>query len=225
MRTGAGQCQQGLRPGLLPAVRGRRKRELLHVGGGVGAWNRRAGGRVRAWQALGLTAGSVVDPDTLRNLFTKRIHPVSGEVLGRKPHEFKNLDDEIKAEVDATHGRGTGRDADAGTSAGTDIARRYLVGLRIQPNWLEPCQEVEIHAEGIGQVSKHETDHSDAEEGRDGARIAFEIACEATVADPREGALDDPAFGKTTKRWRLVRLTDLHPPFAGGCNIGLRRRP
>ena len=52
-------------------------------------------------QALGLTAGSVVAPDTLRNLFTKRIHPVSGEVLGRKPHEFKNLEDEIKAQVAA----------------------------------------------------------------------------------------------------------------------------
>ena len=28
-------------------------------------------------EALGLEAGSVVDPDTLRNLFTKRIHPIS----------------------------------------------------------------------------------------------------------------------------------------------------
>ena len=55
----------------------------------------------RGLAALGLTAGSVVDPDTLRNLFTKRIHPVSGEVLGRKPHEFKSLEDEIKDQVDA----------------------------------------------------------------------------------------------------------------------------
>ena len=51
-------------------------------------------------KALGLEAGSVVNPDTLRNLFTKRLHPVSGEVLG-KPHKFKDLNDEIKDQVDA----------------------------------------------------------------------------------------------------------------------------
>ena len=50
--------------------------------------------------ALGLEAGSVVDPDILRNLFTKRMHPMTGEVLGRKPHKFKDLNDEIEAKVD-----------------------------------------------------------------------------------------------------------------------------
>src|SRR5512142_510448 len=51
-------------------------------------------------RALGLEAGSAVDPDTLRALFTDRRHPVSGEVLGRKPHKFRKLEEEIKAKVD-----------------------------------------------------------------------------------------------------------------------------
>ena len=55
----------------------------------------------RGLAALGLTAGSVVDPDTLRNLFTKRLHPVTGEVLGRAPHQFAKLDEAIAAQVDA----------------------------------------------------------------------------------------------------------------------------
>ena len=50
-------------------------------------------------EALGLQAGSVVDPDTLRNLFTRRLHPTSGEVLGRTPHGFKNLEKQIAAQV------------------------------------------------------------------------------------------------------------------------------
>ena len=68
-------------------------------------------------EALGLDAGSVVDPDTLRNLFTKRIHPVSGEVLGRKPHEFKKLEEEIEAQVDALMARGAGPVAGAAPRA------------------------------------------------------------------------------------------------------------
>ena len=64
-------------------------------------WSRRGGGRVVGLAALGLTAGSVVDPDTLRNLFTKRLHPVTGEVLGRTPHEFAKLEEEIAAQVEA----------------------------------------------------------------------------------------------------------------------------
>jgi len=55
----------------------------------------------RGLKALGLEAGSAVDPDTLRALFTERIHPVSGEVLGRKPHEFRELEKDIAAKVDA----------------------------------------------------------------------------------------------------------------------------
>jgi conjugative relaxase-like TrwC/TraI family protein len=55
----------------------------------------------RGLAALGLIAGAIVDPDTLRNLFTKRIHPQTGEVLGRSPHTFKKLDDEIEDLVDA----------------------------------------------------------------------------------------------------------------------------
>ena len=40
----------------------------------------------RGLAALGLIAGAIVDPDTLRDLFTRQIHPWTGEVLGRNPH-------------------------------------------------------------------------------------------------------------------------------------------
>ena len=49
--------------------------------------------------ALGLEAGSVVDPDALRDLFTKRQHPVSHKELVREPHGFKKLEEQIKAKV------------------------------------------------------------------------------------------------------------------------------
>ena len=51
--------------------------------------------------ALGLEAGSVVDPDTLRNLFTNRIHPADpNRVLGPVVlHGFKKLEAQIKAKV------------------------------------------------------------------------------------------------------------------------------
>ena len=70
-------------------------------------------------EALGLEAGSVVDPDTLRNLFTKRIHPADPDrVLGpAEPHGFKKLEKQIEAKVDALMARGAGRDADAGAAA------------------------------------------------------------------------------------------------------------
>ena len=54
-------------------------------------------------EALGLEAGSVVDPDTLRNLFTKRIHPTNpNRVLGpAELHGFKKLEKQIEAKVEA----------------------------------------------------------------------------------------------------------------------------
>ena len=76
-----------------------------------------------------------------------------------------------------------------------------------------------------GQAPQHETDHSEAEEGGDGAGIAFEVACEATVAaDPGEGVLDDPAFGKDDEAMEVGALDDLHPPCAeaatAACTFG-----
>jgi conjugative relaxase-like TrwC/TraI family protein len=48
-------------------------------------------------ESLGLAPGSVVDPDTLRRLFTERISP-EGELLGRKPHSFDKAKLEQKVE-------------------------------------------------------------------------------------------------------------------------------
>jgi hypothetical protein len=77
-----------------------------------------------------------------------------------------------------------------------------------------------------GQTPKHEADHSEAKEGGDGARVAFEVAREAAVAaDPGEGALDDPTFREDEEAMEVRALDDFHPPRAGGRNGGLRLRP
>src|SRR6476661_7520690 len=48
-----------------------------------------------------------------------------------------------------------------------------------------------------GQASEHEADHGETDEGRDGSRIALEIAGEPSVAaDPSEGSLDNPSLGQ-----------------------------
>jgi conjugative relaxase-like TrwC/TraI family protein len=54
----------------------------------------------RGLAALGLEEGSIVDTGIMRNLFTERIHPQTGEQLGRKPHTFAKLDEEIAAVVE-----------------------------------------------------------------------------------------------------------------------------
>jgi len=71
----------------------------------------------------------------------------------------------------------------------------------------------------LGQASEHETDHGETYEGGDGASVALEIARQAPVStDPRERALDDPAFGQNDEAMQLVALDDLQRPGAGFCD-------
>ena len=69
-----------------------------------------------------------------------------------------------------------------------------------------------------GQASEHEADHGEPDEGRDGARVSLEIACQAAiVTDPGQGSLDDPALGQDDKFVQFVALDDLdHPTASAG---------
>ena len=108
MSIDAGHCLQGIRP-LVPAQdRHERKGKLLPEGrpgrhGAGGLLGGQGPGRARPG------SGSAVDPGTLADLFSKRLHPAARDadgnrvVLGRKPHEFKKgdtLKDEIAARVE-----------------------------------------------------------------------------------------------------------------------------
>ena len=67
-----------------------------------------------------------------------------------------------------------------------------------------------------GQSSEHDADHGETDEGCGGSHVALEIARKAAVvADPREGSLDDPAFGENDEAMQLVALHDLELPGAG----------
>jgi len=67
-----------------------------------------------------------------------------------------------------------------------------------------------------GQASEHEADHGETDEGRDGSRIALEIAGEPSVAaDPSEGSLDNPSLGQDDETMQLIALGDLKCPGAG----------
>ena len=67
-----------------------------------------------------------------------------------------------------------------------------------------------------GQASEHETDHGETDEGGDGSGVTLEIACQSAIStEPREGALDDPAFGNNDEAMQLVALDDLQRPGAG----------
>jgi hypothetical protein len=73
-----------------------------------------------------------------------------------------------------------------------------------------------------GQASEHEADHGEPDEGSDGARVSFEIACQAAIAtDPGQGSLDDPALGQDDKFVQFVALDDLDDP-AASAGGGLR---
>lgn len=67
-----------------------------------------------------------------------------------------------------------------------------------------------------GQSPEHDSDHREADESDDGARVSLEVACQASVvADPCEGALDDPAFGQDDELVQFVALDDFHDPPTG----------
>lgn len=67
-----------------------------------------------------------------------------------------------------------------------------------------------------GQASEHETDHGETDEGGDGSGVTLEIACQSAIStDPREGALDDPAFGNNDEAMQFAALDDLQGPGSG----------
>ena len=67
-----------------------------------------------------------------------------------------------------------------------------------------------------GQASEHDADHGKPHESRSGSGVALEVAREASVvADPGEGSLDDPAFGKDDEAVQLVAFDDLDLPGPG----------
>ena len=67
-----------------------------------------------------------------------------------------------------------------------------------------------------GQAAEHDSDHGETDEGRDGSRVALEIAGEPSiVADPGEGPLDDPSLWEHDEAMELVALDDLNLPGAG----------
>src|SRR3954449_9579574 len=67
-----------------------------------------------------------------------------------------------------------------------------------------------------GQASEHEADHGETDEGRDGSRVALEIAGEpSAAADPGEGSLNNPSLGQDDETMQLIALDDLKCPGAG----------
>ena len=68
----------------------------------------------------------------------------------------------------------------------------------------------------LGQAAKHDADHCEAHEGGDGAGVAFEVACEAAIADdPRQRAFDDPTLGQHDELVQFVALDDFDNPMTG----------
>src|SRR5260370_14470413 len=66
------------------------------------------------------------------------------------------------------------------------------------------------------QASEHNADHSEPDEGGDGARVSLEIARQAAIAaDPGQRAFDDPALGQDDEFVQFVALDDLDHPMAG----------
>jgi hypothetical protein len=76
-----------------------------------------------------------------------------------------------------------------------------------------------------GQASKHDADHSEADESCGGSRVALEVTHKApVVADPGERALDDPALGQDDEAMQFVALDDLDLPGARLCDGCCRLR-
>ena len=67
-----------------------------------------------------------------------------------------------------------------------------------------------------GQATKHEADHGEAKEGRDGSGVTLEVAGQAAVpADPGKSTLDDPSLGQDDEAMGIAALDDLQAPEAG----------
>jgi hypothetical protein len=69
--------------------------------------------------------------------------------------------------------------------------------------------------------AEHDSDHREADESDDGARVALEVARQAAVvADPCERALDDSAFGQDDELVQVVALDDFdNPPTGAGRGV------
>jgi len=66
-----------------------------------------------------------------------------------------------------------------------------------------------------GQVTQHDADRGEAEEGGDGSGVTFEVARQAAVAaDPGKGALDDPALGQDDEEMGIAALGDFQVAFS-----------
>ena len=66
------------------------------------------------------------------------------------------------------------------------------------------------------QAAKHDADHGETHESRDGSGVTLKVACQAAIAaDPGQGSFDDPAFGEDDEVMSIAALDDLDHPAAG----------
>ena len=67
-----------------------------------------------------------------------------------------------------------------------------------------------------GEAAEHDFDHGEPDPGGDGSGVAFEVAGKASVmADPGEGALDDPTFRQDDEAMGIGSLHDFESPASG----------
>jgi hypothetical protein len=67
-----------------------------------------------------------------------------------------------------------------------------------------------------GQASEHDTNHSQADEGDNGAGVSFEVASEPAITSyPGEGALDDPSLGQDDELVGFTTFDDIEFPSTG----------
>jgi hypothetical protein len=87
-----------------------------------------------------------------------------------------------------------------------------MSALRVCPESFESCF-------GSCEPAEHEADRREIDEGAGDVDEALEVLCEASAAaDPREGALDDPALGQDLERRVVGAADDLEAPRAAGCD-------
>ena len=66
---------------------------------------------------------------------------------------------------------------------------------------------------GCSKSPEHDADHGEANECRDGCRVAFEVTSQAAIAtDPGKRPFNDPTFRQDLKARRIGSLHDLQLP-------------
>ena len=74
--------------------------------------------------------------------------------------------------------------------------------------------------------SHYDAYHGETDEGCGAADQSFEVAGQsAVVADPTDGAFDDPALGQHDKAMLVAASDDLHLPLAGALDGRCHPRP